>query len=328
MHGMSLSGRLTVVLLSLVAALALATPAYPQSPGRIRGTVLDAGGQPVADAVVVVEFLGGETRRVETRTNDEGEYVQIGLMPGAYRVTAASEGVGMRVQDVTVRSRETASVNLELLSRETATLAAMSEEERERFEAAEAARGAFDQGVAATGAGNYDEAITKFTEAIQATPDCADCHHNLGIVYTRLRDYDRAESAFTKALELNPDDAAAYSGLAEIYNAQGEFDQAAEASAQAARLSGGGSESGSADRVFSQGIILWNAGQIAEARKQFEQTLEFEPNHGEAHYWLGMANLNEGRISEAAGELKLYLEREPNGRFAAEAKAILGQIQP
>ena len=50
--------------------------------------------------------------------------------------------------------------------------------------------------------------------------------------------------------------------------------------------------------------------------------------HGEAHYWLGMANLNEGKVPDAAAELKIYLEREPDGRFATEAGGILGSIQP
>ena len=52
------------------------------------------------------------------------------------------------------------------------------------------------------------------------------------------------------------------------------------------------------------------------------------PAHGEAHYFLGMAKLNEGLIAEAARELQAYLDREPDGRFAAQATGVLGQIQP
>ena len=144
-----------------------------------------------------------------------------------------------------------------------------------------------------------------------------------------MEDYAQAEAAFQRAIELAPDDAAAYEALAEVYNAQRKFDEAAEASAQAVRLSGAGTALGAGvTAVFDQGLILWNAGRIGEARAQFEQTLTLDPDHGEAHYWLGMANLNEGKVPEAAAELKIYLEREPDGRFATEAAGILGSIQP
>ena len=136
-------------------------------------------------------------------------------------------------------------------------------------------------------------------------------------------------SFFVKAaIAAQPENPASYDGLAEIYNAQRQFDDAAEASAEAARLSGGGSGGDSATSVFDQGLIFWNAGRLAEARQQFERTLEIDSEHGEAHYWLGMANLNAGQIAEAAAEFTLYLDREPDGRFAEQAGGILTQIQP
>ena len=145
----------------------------------------------------------------------------------------------------------------------------------------------------------------------------------------RLGAYDEAEAAFQAALGLEPDNAETYEGLAELYNAQRRFDEAAEASAAAARLSGGGAEGGdNPTAVFDQGLIFWNAGRLDEARRQFERTLELDPGHGEAHYWLGMANLNAGQMAEAAAEFRIYLEREPNGRFAATATGILSSIQP
>ncbi len=242
-------------------------------------------------------------------------------------MTVAKGGLGEQALDVTVRQGPAVSLEFELIRPEVAAFRAMSPEERERFEKTGAASDAVDQGLEATGAGDYDEAIAKFNEALEAVPDCADCYHNLGVVYVRQEDYARAESAFKEAIQLNPDAPGPYEGLIGIYNAQRRFDEAAEASAQAAKLSGG-AQGTSATAVFDQGIIYWNAGRIGDAKKQFEETIAVDPNHGEAHYWLGMVNLNEGNVLEAATELKLYLEREPNGRFAAEATAILAQIQP
>ena len=141
----------------------------------------------------------------------------------------------------------------------------------------------------------------------------------------------QAESAYQRALVIRPDDTVAYEGLAEIYNTQRRFNDAAEASAQAVAISGAAmvrAEGGDAGVVFNQGLILWNAGRIPEARQQFERTLELDPDRGEAHYWLAMVNLNGGKASEAAAVLKVYLDLKPDGRYAAEATGILVSIEP
>ena len=78
--------------------------------------------------------------------------------------------------------------------------------------------------------------------------------------------------------------------------------EAAAASAKATELGavaprGGG---GNADALYNQGVILWNGGKIAEAKKPFEEAVAANPNHAEAHYQLGMALVNRGKLAEAA----------------------------
>ena len=51
----------------------------------------------------------------------------------------------------------------------------------------------------------------------------------------------------------------------------------------------GAAGGGNASAVFNQGVILWNAGKIPEAKAQFEQAVKLDPNMADAHYWLGMA---------------------------------------
>src|SRR5262249_37179269 len=134
-----------------------------------------------------------------------------------------------------------------------------------------------------------------------------------------------------KAIELKADYAEAYNGLANIYNAQRKFDQAAAASAKAMELSGAGAAGaagggGNADAMFNQGVILWNAGKTADAKKQFEGAIAANPNHAEAHYQLGMALVNEGNLAQAGTEFETYLKLAPTGTNAATAKSILGSL--
>ena len=125
---------------------------------------------------------------------------------------------------------------------------------------------------------------------------------------TQAKKYDEAEAAYKKAIELKPDFAEAYNGLANLYNAEKKFDLAAEASKKAMELhaaAGGaarrrrGRAAASASQVFNQGVILWNAGKIPEAKAQFEAAVKPDPNMADAHYWLGMALLNAGSRSMA-----------------------------
>ena len=65
--------------------------------------------------------------------------------------------------------------------------------------------------------------------------------------------------------------------------------------------------------MFNQGVILWNAGKIADAKKQFEGAIAANPNHAESHYQLGMALVNEGNLAGAATEFETYLKLAPDG---------------
>ena len=192
--------------------------------------------------------------------------------------------------------------------------AAASDAERKKAEAEMAAiKSAFEQGVALSNEGKYDEAIAKFNEVLGKVPKCAECYTNIGAVYMKKKDYDKAEAAYKKAIELNPNSAEAYNGLANVYNAQKKFDQAAEAGAQAQKLLAAGRRRcrrrrRNASATFNQGVIPWNAGKIPEAKKLFEQAVAADPKMAEAHYWLGMANVNQGKLPEAAKSFEEYLK--------------------
>ena len=79
--------------------------------------------------------------------------------------------------------------------------------------------------------------------------------------------------------------------------------------------------------MYNQGVILWNAGKIAEAKKQFEAAVQANPNHAEAHYQLGMALVNEGNLAGAATEFETYLKLAPDGPNAATAKSLVAQLK-
>ena len=68
-----------VILLLLMAALAFPAVASAQNSARLRGVVTDPDGNPAEGVSVTITFEGGIAREYVTTTNDEGEFLQMGL---------------------------------------------------------------------------------------------------------------------------------------------------------------------------------------------------------------------------------------------------------
>ncbi len=315
-----LNGRhLWLFVLILLGSFAFAHPVFAQN-GTLQGVVKDAKGEPIENAKVTIES-DATNRKFETKTNKKGEYVQIGLPSGVYKVTAEKDKMSA-TNPAQVRQGAQASVNF--------VLTAVSNLSPEAAKKVVDLQKAFNEGLEAQKAANYDAAIAAFTKAAEVDPKCTQCYNNIGLGHTSKKDYDKAEAAYKKALEIDANSADSYNGLANIYNAQKKFDLAAEASAKAVSLAGQlgapGGAGGSADALFNQGVILWNAGKVAEAKKQFESAIAADANHAESHYQLAMALVNEGNLKGAGAEFDAYLKLAPNGPNAASAKAISAQL--
>jgi tetratricopeptide (TPR) repeat protein len=300
---------------ALAALLFLTSSAAAQSV--VRGKVVDAQGKPVEGATVLFEAESAN-RRTQTKTDGKGEFLQVGLQSGAYKVTASKDGVGSQTLPGQVRQGENRPLNFTI-----STASGVSAGDKQAAAAIQAAASA---AVDALRAGNHDDAIAKFNEVIAKVPACADCYYNIGEAHRQKQRFTEAEAAFKKAVELKPDSAEAYTGLANIYNAQKKFDLAAEASANAAKYttvsSGGGAEA-----AFNQGVVLFNAQKFVDAKPQFEAATKADPNMALAHYQLGMTNLNLGDFAGAVSALEAYLKVDPNGPKAAEVKAALPALQ-
>jgi tetratricopeptide (TPR) repeat protein len=308
----------------------IAVPSYAQT-GQVKGKVVDASGKPIEGAVVTIEGSDSGGRKFTVKTNKNGDYIQIGLQPGQYKITAVKDQL-TQSSDKRI-GLDMVEVNFAL--KPGGNAGNMSDEDRKKAAAKTAAiKTAFDEGVTLSNAGKNDEAIAKFNEVLGQVPKCVECYSNIGANYAQKKDWTQAEASYKKAIELDPNSADAYNGLANVYNAQKKFDQAAEASAQAMKLASaagaaGGAAGGgaSASAMFNQGVILWNAGKIADAKKQFEDAVKADPKLADAHYWLGMANLNEGKMPDAATHFDDYLKLAPTGQYAEQAKGILTQIK-
>jgi len=314
-------GRYAAGLMALAVTLAFAATAAAQV-GTVKGKVMDAQGNPVEGATVTITQKGAKSGRT-LKTNKKGEFVQVGIFPANYVITAEKDNEKANAE-MTVSIGENPDVNLKL------SHTGPSPEVKAKQELLQKT---FDEGVAASKAGNNDEAIAKFTEAAGMVPNCADCYYNIGVANVQKQNLAGAEEAYKKAIELKPDHCDALANLANVYNAEKKLDLALETTGKAGQCGGGAAGAagsgggGNPTSLYNEGVILWNQNKYPEAKAKFEAAAKADPTNAETQYRLGMADLNVGDMAGAAAAFEACLKAAPSGPHAAEVKGILGSLK-
>ena len=297
--------------------------ALAQPSGAVRGVVVDELGRPIGEATVVVNSFGAATTE-ETQTASDGQYAYSGIAPGLYTITATKDELGGEVFRIRVRDGHAVSVNFELAPGQ--RVAAYLFEAGER----QALSRAFTGGIEASRSGDYEVAVAAFSDALDLSPTCLECHYNLAIAYTNIGRFDDAEVEFQSVLRLREDYAAAYYGLSSIYTRQGRDVEAAEARSEANRLALERVAAGRAQAqdAVGRGVTFFNAGNVADAIGRFQAAIDLDATLAVAHYWLGLSLQQSGRDAQARSNLQRYLQLEPSGEFAEEVRQRLEDLEP
>jgi tetratricopeptide (TPR) repeat protein len=297
-----------------VALLATSTRAQT---GWATGRVVDTDGNPLPGATVALKYLdvGARPWNFEVKTNKKGEYVQSGLVPGRWRLTASKEGYETTGIESVVSAEPMEMPDIVLHEAKPVEQGpkVVQVDLREKFKNA----------VELTRAGKLDEAEAIYKELLEPMADVAELHQNLGYLYAQKKDWAKAEASYLKALELKPGDSAIISGLAEVYEESGQKEKALALVSKAA-------EANPKDAVvnFNRGVYLLNAGQAPEAVQAFEAALAADPGLVEAHYHLATLLIGQGKVAEAVQHLETYLASNPTDeQNVATAKGLLQALK-
>jgi tetratricopeptide (TPR) repeat protein len=299
------------------AALLVGAEAFAQT-GTARGKVLDEKKQPVPETVITLEFQGGVTRKMETKTNKKGEFTQVGMYPGAYRITASKEGYAPGVIDVRISMGEpTYLPDIQIMTR-AAAQAASGDKSREELSAT------FKKATELTQAGQYDQAEAAYKEILVKNPSVPEVHYNLGYVYSQKKDWPSAEAAYLKAIEVRPSYGEAYTALSRVYRDSGQPAKATEILAKAAA-----ENKGDPKVQFGVAVDLLNAGKSEEAVAAFQKVVEIDPAYPESYFHLGALSVGQNKVPEAVGYLEKYLSLNPaNAQNVATAQGLLQALKP
>ena len=311
---------LNIILLSAIVVLWV-TGTHAQTTGTVRGIVTDRNGQPVPGATVSLDALAaGE--RVETSTDDTGHFQHTGLTPGQYSATADKDVLGGQVFRVLVHPGGSVDIRFVLEPGHTpAPWLGVRPDSQARA-------AAFEAGVRASRAGDFEDAIAQFEAVLQLMPSCVACHFNIGVSYGRLDRFGDAEAAFRDALRIRSDYAAAYYGLADIYSRQNRTEAAVAARGEANRIAVRSLAAGRAraQDTLNRGIAFWRSDNVEDAVRQFREALETDVTLVESYYWLGLAYEDGGDPDAATQAFSRYLGAAPSGVHADEARRRLAAI--
>jgi tetratricopeptide (TPR) repeat protein len=330
----------------------------------MQGSAVGEDGKPINGAIVKMERTD-QKGSYQVKTNKRGQFMHAGLPWGTYDVALTVNGQELEaVQGVRVSGAESSPVvfDIKALKERQAALnaqngaaptenavAGMSDAEREAYEEAlkkrqealeknAALNTAFNAGMTALKAGDFEAAVTALKEA-SALSDTQDViWGNLGEAQSKLaltksgeeRTAMMAEAAasYNKAMEINPAQAgyANNLGLALLQAGQRQEGMAMLEKAAASDPANAGKY------YFNVGAILTNAGDVDGAIDAFRKAIETQPDYAAAPYQVGMSLVGKATFTPAGAMLPVegtleafqeYLRLQPTGADAETAKAMV-----
>jgi Tfp pilus assembly protein PilF len=143
-----------------------------------------------------------------------------------------------------------------------------------------------------------DEAYGFARAAVQYEPRYLAARNTLAVIYRRHGHPRLAEQTLRQVLALEPANVSALGNLAHALAAQGKDEEARAVREALARI-----QPQPPFYFLDQGLAALKRGEPAQAKQLFQQQIERASDYHEAHFWLGVANLQLGNLEEARAEL-------------------------
>ena len=294
---------------SVVALLLFVSTAasWAQYQGRIRGRVLDPSGSPVDKAEVMLVSQKTATIRYESKTDKEGRFVQVGLMPGYYMLSVKKAGFAPGSKEIKVGVAGEESVEI--------ALKAVAAEAERSFSAADKS---FLKANKLYTEQKYTEAVSAYEEAVTLDPGNWGYRLNLGLSHKKAGQPEAALTAFRKAVELNPESYSANKETGEALGLAKQFAEAKPFYEKAVALS-----PDDPDAQYNLGVCLVNIGESEAALPRFQKAVELKPDYAEAYYQMGTILIGQNKAAEACASLEKFLALAPGHEKAGIAKQLL-----
>ncbi len=148
--------------------------------------------------------------------------------------------------------------------------------------------------------GDYEDAISSYTRAVEIKPDYAEAYVNRGNAYLRQQKFDDARADFDKAISSKMDFAEAYNGrgLANLTGAEGDdINRAIIYLDKAIEL-----KPDYAEAYLNRGVAYRRQQNIDRALADLTRSIELKTDYAEAYYERGLVYSEAGKFGIAAEE--------------------------
>ena len=125
------------------------------------------------------------------------------------------------------------------------------------------------KGYAFIRSGQFNEAITEYTEALRLRTDNDALYYNRGLCYMYINNGDAALQDFYKSIEIKRDNIDAYIQITTIYANRGMYDDALNSINTAIAL-----KSNNAEAIYDRGKVYEKKGMIVESLQDIRQACE------------------------------------------------------
>ena len=148
-------------------------------------------------------------------------------------------------------------------------------------------------GLALRQQGDHAQALEIFRKARELAPDASNLLFNLGWQLNHADLYDEAAEVFRHLLELTPQDGEAWLELAIALQGKGDIQEALGAYTKAIALRP------DTTAYYNYGTLLFQQGLFDESITAFEQAIQRDETHAEAHGNIGVALMSKGEFEAA-----------------------------
>jgi tetratricopeptide (TPR) repeat protein len=164
-------------------------------------------------------------------------------------------------------------------------------------------------------AGEPDNAIAEYIEALKINPNNVQAHLKIGfLLYNVKREDKEGMEHLTRALELDPDNAFVHHDLGMALLHQKKFDQAVNHLLEALRRmpQGVDKQYNAVDMHHNLGLALFYCRKFKESTVHLSKAVRLDPGNGKIHYDLAVSLAAEGKNEDALSYYSKALSLRPD----------------
>ncbi|NQT00405.1 MAG: tetratricopeptide repeat protein [Planctomycetes bacterium] len=163
-------------------------------------------------------------------------------------------------------------------------------------------------------AGDADNAIQEYTNALELNPNNAEAHLKLGFLFYNVKQmHKQGMEHYYKAFQLNPNDPRILHDLGMMLLHQRKLDDAIKYLSQALQRmpNGLGLQYSAVNMHYNLGRALLYKANSKEAMVHLSEAVHLEPNHPDANYWLALAMADQGKFDQALEHYSKAIRLKP-----------------